>query len=160
MFHLLKIGVPLVLLATLASPVQAEQGGKWRGRAVLVTTQTMQAKVADTTDHAVEVGVQEGVVFTKEGGDFLANAHYQVVYLNDSAGMVNGGYKTFTVADDSKVFAQFTIRESNPTRILGDWKFLNGTGKYQGVTGNGTFEVGIVADRVMWDVLQGEYKLP
>jgi hypothetical protein len=32
MFHLLKIGVPLVLLATLASPVQAEQGGKWRGR--------------------------------------------------------------------------------------------------------------------------------
>ena len=161
MSRVLKICLPVVLMAAfVTSPVQAEQSGRWRGKAVLVTTSSTEAKVGDTADHALEVGVQDGMVFTEEGGDFLANARYQVAYLYDSAGMINGGYKTFTADDDFKVFAQFSVRELKWPILTGDWKFLNGTGKYQGVTGNGTFEVHFIASTVLWDVLQGEYKLP
>ena len=131
MSRVLKICLPVVLMAAfVTSPVQAEQSGRWRGKAVLVTTSSTEAKVGDTADHVLEVGVQDGMVFTEEGGDFLANARYQVAYLYDSAGMINGGYKTFTADDDSKVFAQFSVRESKWPILKGDWKFLNGTGKF------------------------------
>jgi hypothetical protein len=159
MRHVLKIAVPLVLMALIA-PAQAEQSGKWRGKAVLVTTSATESKIPGKPDHAVETGTQDGIIFNEDGSDFLATARYQVNYLFDSEGMVQGGYKTFTTADDSKVFARFALREAAYPILRGNWTFLSGTGKYQGISGSGTYEVHFVADGVLWDILEGEYKLP
>ena len=74
--------------------------------------------------------------------------------------MASGGYKTFTISDGSKVFARYQLKERNPPVFKGEWKFLSGTGRYQGITGSGTYEVHSVGDTVLWDILEGEYKLP
>src|SRR3954452_9728356 len=90
MSRVLKICLPVVLMAAfVTSPVQAEQSGRWRGKAVLVTTSSTEAKVGDTADHALEVGVQDGMVFTEEGGDFLANARYQLAFIYDTTSTMN-----------------------------------------------------------------------
>jgi hypothetical protein len=162
MNRILTIGLPLIsLVALAATPVEAEQGGKWRGRAVLVVTSEKGVEVADKPDHKVWVTEYDGVVFTEVGGDFLNNARYQVVDLTDAGGdMVNGGYKTFTMPDDSKITASYTLREGNPPVFKGEWKFLSGTGRYQGISGSGTYVVHQVGSTALWDILEGEYKLP
>jgi hypothetical protein len=158
-------GLPIAFLAAAwvaSSPALAENG-KWRGRAVLVVTSEKTVSVADKNDHTVAVTEYDGLVFTEVGGDFLANARYQVTDLDDSGGMVSGGYKTFTMGDGSKVFAQYTLKEANPPIIKGEWKFISGTGKYKDITGSGNYEVHIVEGtngKVLWDVLEGEYKVP
>ena len=66
--------LPLFLLvAASATPVGAEESGKWRGRAVLVVTSEKASEVADKKDHKVRMVEYDGVVFTEVGSDFLAN---------------------------------------------------------------------------------------
>ena len=137
------------------------ESGKWRGRAVLVTISEKGSEVRDKKDHKVWLTEYDGLVFTEVGGEFLANARYQVTDLTDAGGdMASGGYKTFTMDDGSKVFARYQMKEYSPPIVRGEWKFLNGTGRYEGITGNGVYEVHQVSDTVLWDILEGEYKLP
>ena len=42
----------------------------------------------------------------------------------------------------------------------GSWEFINGTGKYEGITGRGDFTSTNVSPTVYWDLLEGEYKIP
>jgi hypothetical protein len=137
------------------------ESGKWRGRAVLVVTSEKASEVADKKDHRVRLTEYDGVVFTEVGGDFLANARYQATSVSDAGGdMGSGGYKTFTMEDNSKVFARFHLKEFKPPIVRGEWKFLSGTGRYAGITGNGVYEVHLVSPTVLWDILEGEYKIP
>jgi hypothetical protein len=62
--------------------------------------------------------------------------------------------------DGSKIVAQYRPTEDNPPVTKGEWKFLSGTGRYQGITGSGTFEFHQIHDKVAYDLLEGEYKIP
>jgi hypothetical protein len=152
----------MMTVGGVSIPAWGAESGKWRGRAVLVLTSEKNVEVNDKADHSLWLGVFDGVVFTEVGGDFLANARYQVADFADEGGDMGqgGGYKTFTMPDDSKIFARYELKEHVDKIYKGEWKFLNGTGRYQGITGNGTYEVHVVADGVLWDLLEGEYKLP
>jgi len=82
-----------------------------------------------------------------------------VVSFGDTA-VSRGGYKFFTDADGSKVFAKYTVTEVKMPEVLGTFEFTGGTGKYEGITGNGTFHDVFVSDKAAWDELVGEYKIP
>ena len=152
----------LTLLAASVcfTSLQAEEAGKWRGLAVFVTTDSKTAEIADQEGHAIFLGHDDGVVFNDNGGAFLDKARYEVVFVADTAGMVDGGYKTFTAADGSQVFARFQSTEAAPPVFKGTWEFIGGTGAYQGITGSGEYVYTSVADGVGWDTLEGEYKVP
>ena len=150
-----------LLAASLCfTPLQAEESGKWRGLAVLVTTDAKTAEIADQEGHSIFLGHDDGVVFNDNGGSFLDKARYEVVFIADTAGMVDGGYKTFTASDGSQVFARFKGTETAPPVFKGTWEFLGGSGAYKGITGSGGYVYTSVADGVGWDVLEGEYKIP
>lgn len=149
-----------IVLGSLGAPAWAGEKGQWRGLAVLVDTSVKAVKVADQKDHSVSVTESDGLIFNNAGGSFLDKARYQVVHLSDSGGMIRGGYKTFTMADGSQVFARYETTEAAPPVFKGKWVFIGGTGKYQGITGQGTFTYHWVAGPVAWDVLEGEYQLP
>jgi hypothetical protein len=143
-----------LMLATANSlPVAAEESGHWHGLSVLVITDKKVAKVEDRADH------YDGAVYNGDGKPFLDKARYQVVALVD-VGVTRGGYKTFTDADGSKAFAKFTVTEGKLPEFRGTFEFTGGTGKYKGITGNGTFHDVFVSDKAAWDELVGEYKIP
>ena len=73
-------------------------------------------------------------------------------------GVIRGGYKTFTEADGSKVFAKYNVTEFKLPEVNGTFEFTGGTGKYTGITGNGTFHYVRVSDKAAWDELVGDYK--
>jgi hypothetical protein len=141
------------------SSTKAEDSGKWFGRAVLVTTSTKVARVEDRPDHTLSVTECDGVVFNGDGKPFLDKARYQIVDFTD-AGASSIGYKTFTEADGSKVFAKYTLKEAKLPDLRGVFEFTGGTGKYAGITGGGEYHVVIVSDTALWDELRGEYKIP
>jgi hypothetical protein len=150
----------LMAVLGVSSSANAEESGHWKGRAALVVTNAPTVKVGDSSSHQVSLSEMDGVIFNEGGQSFLANARYQVVDLQDSGGMVSGGYKTFTAEGGSKVFAKYNVLGGSSPTFNGEWTFVGGTDKYKGVTGKGTFTITWVSDTTAWDVLEGDYKIP
>jgi len=149
----------LTLMLAANLPAVADDSGHWRGLAALVVTDQKTFKVDDGTDHLASVSEQDGAIHNADGKPFLDKARYQVVSVVDT-GVIRGGYKTFTEADGSKVFAKYTVTEFKLPEVNGTFEFTGGTGKYQGITGNGSFHYVRVSDKAAWDELVGEYKIP
>jgi hypothetical protein len=150
----------LVVALTFPPTANAEESGHWKGRGVLVVTNTLVAKVADSSDHQVSLTETDGVIFDEGGQSFLRNARYQVVGLNDSGGMVSEGYKTFTADDGSQAFAKYKVLGGSQPTFNGEWTFVGGTQKYKGISGNGKFTITWVSDTTAWDLLEGDYMIP
>ena len=149
----------LALATTDSLPAAAEDSGHWHGLSVLVATDKKVAKLEDRADHMVYVTEYDGAVYNGDGKPFLDKARYQVVSFGDTA-VSRGGYKFFTDADGSKVFAKYTVTEVKMPDVRGTFEFTGGTGKYEGITGNGTFHDVFVSDKAAWDELVGDYKIP
>ena len=153
--------VSIILAAGAAgapSPAAAEEAGQWFGRAALVATSSKVARVEDRPNHAVSLSEMDGIVFNGDGRPFLDKARYQVVNLFD-AGESVGGYKTFTDADGSKVFARYTVTTLGRPESRGTFEFTGGTGRYQGIAGRGEFRIHWINDTTAWDELRGEYRI-
>ena len=153
-----RIGATLLLVAA-SIPAVAEESGQWFGRAVLVTISSKIAKAEDRPDHTLSVTECDGVVFNADGKPFLDKARYQIVDFTD-AGVSSIGYKTFTEAGGSKVFAKYTLKEAKLPDLHGVFEFTGGTGKYAGITGGGEYHVVVVSDTALWDELHGQYTIP
>ena len=126
------VAVALALAAGGApAPAAAEEAGQWFGRAVLVVTSRKAARIEDRANHTASLSEMDGVVFNGDGRPFLDKARYQVVDLFD-AGASMGGYKTFTDADGSKVFARYAVTAPGRPEARGTFEFTGGTGRYQG----------------------------
>lgn len=155
-----SVGAILALAASsLASQAAAGESGHWKARAVLVVTDGKTVKLADQPDH--EAGLQEydGVAFSIGDKPFLDNARYQIVSFFDTSGLVNGGYKTFT-AEDGVVYMQFKVTGGTWPKFTGEWTATGGTQRYKGISGNGNFTSTYVSDTALWDILEGDYKIP
>jgi hypothetical protein len=137
----------------------AEETGQWHGKGVLVVVEKTSMKVEDRANHTVAATEYDGAVYNEDGKSFLDKARYQVVALND-AGVLRVGYKTFTDGDGAKVFAKYSVTESKPPEHHGTLEITGGTGKYEGITGTGTFRIVYISDRVGWDELSAEYTIP
>ena len=149
--------VTLMLTANL--PAAADDAGHWRGLAALVATDQKIVNVDDGTDHVVILSELDGAIHNADGKSFLDRARDQVVSMFDTGG-IRGGYGTFTEADGSKVFAKYTVTLFKPPEVNGTFEFTGGTGKYQGIIGNGVFHYVSVSDRATWGELAGDYKIP
>jgi len=153
------VALTLVLATANSLPAAAEDSGHWHGLSVLVATDKKVVKLEDQPNHMVYVTEYDGAVYNGDGKPFLDRARYQVVSYDDTA-VTRAGYKNFTDADGSKVFAKYTVTEAKMPDVRGTFEFTGGTGKYEGITGNGTFHDVFVSDKAAWDELVGEYKIP
>jgi hypothetical protein len=151
--------IALILAVGGGGSPAAEEAGQWHGKGVLVVVDKTSMKVEDRANHTVAVTEYDGAIYNDEGKPFLDRARYQVVALNDS-GVMRNGYKTFTDADGSKVFAKYSVTESKPPEHRGTIEFTGGTGKYEGITGSGTLRIVYISDRVGLDELSAEYTIP
>src|SRR6516225_10431803 len=108
----------LVLATTNSLPAIAEDSDHWHGLSVLVATDKKVVKLEDQPNHMVYVTEYDGAVYNGDGKPFLDKARYQVVAFTDTA-VSRGGYKFFTDADGSKVFAKYTVTEGKLPDLRG-----------------------------------------
>jgi hypothetical protein len=141
----------------LVSPALAGEKGKFRGTAVLVSTQFQQVKGLEGHPGGAQmVGQLDGLIFNDNKQPFLDKALYQVVWKADTGG--GNCFKSFTTSE-GKVFARCDGRNT-ATGSEGTVTLIGGTGRYVGIKGKGTFLLTNVSDTVMWDVLEWEYEVP
>jgi hypothetical protein len=160
--HLLRVvlcGTAFGLLLVWNVPASAEEPGRWHGKGVLVLTSGTSVKIGDKPDHTVGVTQFDGAIFNDDGRAFLDKARYQAVGVEDT-GIANGGYKEFTEANGSKVFAKFTATEVKLPAVNGTFEFTGGVGRYEGITGRGTFHLVFVSDIAATDEITAEYRIP
>lgn len=153
-----------LLLAAVAlgfgTAAEAGEKGRFKGHAALVVTKNETIKVKEQPEHVIYQMQEDGVMFNDAGSGLLDKARYQVIYMSDTGGMVSGGYKTFTAADGSRVYAKFADTAANPPVYKGTWEFIGGSGKYAGIRGKGVWTYTSIAEGVAWDVFEGDYELP
>jgi hypothetical protein len=81
--------------------------------------------------------------------------------LHEGNGMQRGYFTTYHSGGD-RDFGTFEGRITtiaNQMTIEGTWKFTSGTGKYEGLAGNGTFKGRMTAPGVFEDTWEGNYEL-
>lgn len=81
--------------------------------------------------------------------------------LRAGNGMQHGYFTTYHSSGDCDfgTFEGKITTIANDMTIEGTWKFSGGTGKYEGLTGSGTFKGRMTAPGVFEDTWEGNYQL-
>jgi hypothetical protein len=127
----MRVILAILTALLIASPAFAE---KVTANGMLTNTQAVTFTVGDKPGHQIYLTKMEGMV---QSAGVLNNARYEITDLSDTAGQ-SGGYKTFTLPDGSKIFAKYEVTEPGD-KPKGKITFTGGTGKYEGITGTGTY---------------------
>ena len=117
--------------------------------------------------------IEEGHVFTHDiyKGTFFNDAgkgwlHETSLVCPAVGDLVNGkgtakGCFVQTDKDGDKIFGEFNGTIDPATGFVGDWQYIEGTGKYTGVKGNGTFLAILIGPTMEGrSIIKGEWRLP
>jgi hypothetical protein len=156
--------VSLFALATLALTSSVDAGdlpktGKYSGHYGWTFTGKIQKLGEDRTIYA---GIVPGVMFNDKGKGFMHKARVDCSIYND----VNKGHAdargtcVVTDADGDTIFVEWQCSGKMPA-CPGTERFVGGTGKYEGITGNQKFQGNFIGDTgAGWSDWNGEWKLP
>jgi hypothetical protein len=159
-------GVATCLIVALSwtAPAYAEvktlRGG---GKIVTVLSET---KMLPGDDAKHEVIMARRIDVQKD--ELVGDAQVSVVNVSDViAGTgTNRGYRTVTTTGGDKAFVSYegtvntVMKAGGPPDVtfLGTWRFLGGTGKFSGLTGNGTYRGQLLAAGIAYDY-EGQYEI-
>lgn len=113
-------------------------------------------------DRVVYAGTVPGVMFNNEGKGFMHKARTDCALLADvNQGHIDAkGTCVVTDADEDKIFVEWKCAGKMPA-CPGDERFVGGTGKYTGISGNQKFQGNFIGNTgAGWSDWNGEYKLP
>ena len=124
---------------------------------------TFSGQVQELGENRVAyVGMVPGVVFNDAGKGFLHRARVDCTILNDIIqGRANAnGTCVATDADGDKAYVEWKCAGAMPA-CAGDFRWVGGTGKYTGISGNNRFQGNFIgATGAGWSDWTGEYRLP
>ena len=160
--------IAFIALITLAFGValvsDALAGEKVKGRIVGYTVKWEQVGVGDQEGHVIAVLEDKGIDSGLMGGTLPAERLYRGVTLLDAnlktwvGSMV--AYAEYTDRDGDKYYDQTKGKLVGKGGWEGEWAFIKGTGKYEGIKGKGTWS-GVTLGPMQWYVdYEGEMKLP
>ncbi|MFZ1007141.1 MAG: hypothetical protein WAN65_09905 [Candidatus Sulfotelmatobacter sp.] len=114
------------------------------------------------TDRSVALGMVDGVIFNNAGSGFLHKVRADCALMNDvDHGHANAhGTCVMTDPDGDKVFLEWKCAGTMPA-CPGDERFVGGTGKYKGISGNNKFQGNFIGNTgAGWSDWNGEYRIP
>lgn len=113
-------------------------------------------------NRSVYAGMVRGVMFNDAGEGFMHKSRVDCALMNDVIdGRANArGTCVVTDAAGDNIFVEWQCAGMMP-ECPGTERFVGGTGKYQGITGDQTFQGNFISDTgAGWSDWKGEYKLP
>ena len=107
-------------------------------------------------------GMVNGVMFNDAGKGFMHKSRVDCVLMNDVVQGKANAKGTCVVMDAAgdKIFVEWKCSGPMPS-CPGDEKFVGGTGKFTGITGDQKFQGNFIGNTgAGWSDWSGEYKLP
>ena len=110
---------------------------------------------------SVSAGMVSGVIFNDAGKGFMHKARVDCALMNDvKQGRANAnGTCVVTDADGDRIFVEWKCTGTMPS-CPGDERFVGGTGKYTGITGEEKFQGNFIGTTGGWSDWNGQYKIP
>jgi len=160
--------IAFIALITFALGVtlvaDALAGEKVKGRIVGYTVKWENVQVGDEEGHVIAVLEDKGIDSGLMGGTLSDGILYRGVTLIDGnlktwlGSMV--AYAEYTDRDGDKYYDQSKGKLVGTGGWEGEWAFIKGTGKFEGIQGKGTW-VGYTIGPMQWYVdYEGEMELP
>ncbi len=153
------LALAALYLGLPASAADRPKSGTYSGHYGWTFTGQVQKLGADRVVYA---GVVPGVMFNNEGKGFMHKARVDCTLYNDvNQGRANAvGTCVVMDAVGDKIFVEWKCSGVMPA-CPGTERFVGGTGKYKGISGNQTFQGNFIGDTgAGWSDWKGEYKLP
>lgn len=144
----------LAVLFLLASATAAlsQETTKMSGRHVWHTVETMSHEIDE--GHAIRCYKDKGVGFFEETDEaYTITGLYCLYFLGGN--VLGGGVASFQSHQDA-FQVEFHLDTSHDKRIF---RYLHGTGKFEGVTGEGTFDSHDVEEGMGYTDWGGEYTI-
>ena len=156
--------IGLIALISLALSVSArqtavcEEKGKVVYRNVWYTTDVQSAEVPDVEGHTVHLAKAKGISFNEKWGHALAT-------LSGTGDTTKGvgsyeGYMHYTFPDGSTITEKYKGETKPSGAVEGTGTYVKGTGKFQGIKGEGTWKVWFLGPGQFYGDLEVEYTLP
>jgi hypothetical protein len=142
-----------------ASAAELPKSGKYSAHYGWAFSGQVQKLGADRTVYA---GTLPGVIFNNDGKGFMHKARVDCTLFNDvNKGHANAtGTCVVTDAAGDKIFVEWKCAGVMPA-CPGTERFVGGTGKFKGISGDQTFQGNFIGDTgAGWSDWSGDYKLP
>ena len=148
-------------LVAIGSVMAAE---KIKGRTVKYTVKWEQIEVGDEEGHVVAAYEQTGVSSILVGDSLqegMVMNEYGTIDMNVNTGIGSAqGYAVVTDKDGDKGIWQFESNTPEAGIWQGEVTLVNGTGKYEGATGQLTSTVHVLSPNLSYVDWEGEWELP
>jgi hypothetical protein len=153
--------IGLIILAfcicKIGNAVAAE---KIAGRNVKHNVKWEQIEVGDEEGHVVAVYENKGVN-SRTDGKTSAYLECGILDINHKTGVGTGnGYGTHTYKDGDKTYFIWEGKIAEKGIWKGTWAYTKGTGKFEGIKGEGTFTSYDIAPGQSYNDFEGEEELP
>jgi hypothetical protein len=153
------VAISAIGLGSLAQAADMPKNGTYSGHFGWIFNGQVQNLGSGRTIYS---GMVSGVMFNEAGSGFLHKARTDCTILNDvNNGRANAnGTCVVTDADGDKVFVDWKCAGPMPT-CPGTERFVGGTGKYSGITGDQKFQGNFIGTTgAGWSDWKGGYKIP
>jgi hypothetical protein len=154
--------IALFVAVLLSTPLLAGEGQKIELSAELADVAFSEAELPDGSDMKVYHGVMTGQASDKAGDSDLQEASVHKFW---SAYFVEGqdpkviGNEAYTLPDGSEIYIEFDglpSSKSEDGKGRGTWRVSGGTGKFEGLTGQGRYTYHPKDESSGTKVLEGE----
>jgi hypothetical protein len=136
-------------------------GEKVKLHATSVTTKMHQMEVGDEEGHVIILSESKQVYFNEKTGEKETRVGINIMDINLKTG--KGTLKGYGVMTSPNGDKRFTISEGKPVG-KGHWKgtytYTKGTGKLEGIKGEGTWDSYSLAPGISYIEVEGEMNLP
>jgi len=149
----------------LAGDVVAGEKGKVVAREVFYRTNILRLNIPDVEGHTMHLVEAKLIHFNEKFGPAVG-------ILTNFADVTKGtgphqGYVHLTFSDGSTITHKWKGESkgggttiSGVASSVGTWSFIKGTGKFEGIQGEGTWKSYNLGPGQWYSDLEGEYKLP
>ena len=123
-------------------------------------TMNVQAiPVGDEEGHVLVLAETIGIHFNLKGKPFMHGWSHRDMYVWDTGTNSGHGYEEIIDKDGDKIYMAFD-GQGVDGGSKGTWTFFKGTGKFEGISGKGTWTSYGIAPKQLYADWEGEVELP
>jgi hypothetical protein len=155
------LGLVVLVSGSVSSHAQTAKSGDFSGLASFIFPMTQAVEIEK--ERWLWGGLANGSFRSDAGQGFLHPSAFVCAALgemNKTTVVHNNGECSFTDKDGDKAFMMWQCVTCPTDEFRGEFKWTGGTGKYSGLSGEGTYQQATVAPGNGWWLIKGSWQLP
>ena len=153
--------ISLIMVFGLCTADFAMAGEKIKAHGASTTVKWEQIEVGDVEGHVIAITESKAVYFDESTGEITPQISVGLMDFNLNSGMGSGhGYGISILKDGDKRISRWESKSVEKGHMKGTFTIIKGTGKLEGIKGDGTFESFSLGSGQSNIEVEGEFQIP